>query len=104
MLSGLRESGELPGDVVELPQGALILRMVSHDPECRPEASELVGWGVNEGGEVVQGAGGGLQDEVEMLKVALQDRNAMVSRQAQKIAALQAIVAQLQDEAQMVTM
>ena len=40
--------------------------------------------------------------EVEMLKVALQDRNAMVSKQAQKIAALQAMVRQLQGGAQTV--
>lgn len=104
MLSALRESGELPGDVVELPQAALILRMVSHDPECRPQAGDLVGGGGNEGGEVVEGGKGVLRDEVEMLKLALQDRNAMVSKQALKIAALQAMLAQLQDEAQTVTM
>lgn len=92
LLGKLRDSGCMPTELLGSPQGITILSMVNHSPSCRPTAQELLASASNHGLKTTMSADTveGLGQQVRSLQEALADRNDMVARQAEMIAALQA--------------
>lgn len=92
LLGKLRDSGCMPAELLGSPLGVLILSMVNHDPACRPTAQELLALLSKHAVASKTSAltTDDLVEQVRSLQEALADRNQMVARQAEMIAALQA--------------